>query len=145
MHTIRHLLKPLDLVSATPDMSVMEVVQRMVDAKVGAIVITHEGRVAGIFSERDLMIRVMLAHRDPHRVRVDEVMTHNVATATGATTRADALQRMIQFGCRHLPVLDEDGRVVAMLSMRDLLRDEIDEQSEEIRGLREYLHQAPLR
>ena len=51
---------------------------------------------------------------------------------------------MIRVGCRHLPVVDDGGQLVAMLSMRDLLRDEIDEQSEEIRGLREYLHQSPL-
>jgi signal-transduction protein with cAMP-binding, CBS, and nucleotidyltransferase domain len=50
---------------------------------------------------------------------------------------------MYRTGCRHLPVM-LDGRVVAMLSLRDLLRDEIDEQSEEISWLRAYLHQAPL-
>jgi len=144
MHTIRQLLKPLDLVSATPDMSVMDVVRRMTDAKVGAIVIAHEGWVVGVFSERDLMARVVMAHRDPHLLRVDEVMTHDVVTATAGTSRAEAMGKMIRVGCRHLPVVDDGGQLVAMLSMRDLLRDEIDEQSEEIRGLREYLHQSPL-
>jgi len=144
MHTIRQLLKPLDLVSATPDMLVMDVVRRMTAARVGAIAIAHEGWVVGMFSERDLMARVVMTGRDPHRIRVDEVMTHDVVTATPCTTRDEAMTKMAQAGCRHLPVMDEDGRLIAMLSMRDLLRDEIDEQSEEIRGLREYLHQSPL-
>ncbi|HVP29438.1 MAG TPA: CBS domain-containing protein [Myxococcota bacterium] len=144
MHSIRHLLKPLDLVSATPDMAVMDVVRRMTDAKVGAIAIAHDGWVVGVFSERDLMTRVVMAGLDPYRLRVDEVMTHDVITATARTTRAEAMEKMLRAGCRHLPVIDDEGRVVAMLSMRDLLRDEIDEQSEEIRGLREYLHQSPI-
>ena len=58
-------------------------------------------------------------------------------------TRSACLDRMQRVGCRHLPVLDH-GRLVAMLSMRDLLRDEIEEQHEEIQGLRAYLHQTPI-
>lgn len=144
MHTIRQLLKPLDLVSATPDMTVMDVVRRMTAAKVGAIAVAHEGWIVGVFSERDLMTRVVMSQGDPQRIRVDEVMTHDVVTGTPGTSRAEAMEKMVQVGCRHLPVVDETGRLVAMLSMRDLLRDEIDEQNEEIRGLREYLHQSPL-
>lgn len=144
MHTIRQLLKPLELINATPDMTVFDVVRRMTDAKVGAIAIAHEGWVVGVFSERDLMVRVVMAGRDPHDLWVDEVMTRDVVTATPATSRSEAMEKMLRVGCRHLPVVDDDGRLVAMLSMRDLLRDEIDEQSEEIRGLRAYLHQAPL-
>jgi CBS domain-containing protein len=74
--------------------------------------------------------------------RVEEVMTRDVVTADLHESRDACLQKMQRRGCRHLPVLAED-RVIAMLSMRDLLRDEIEEQVEEIRHLRAYVYQTP--
>ena len=73
--------------------------------------------------------------------RVAEVMTREVVTATLDDRVERCLEKMRSVGCRHLPVV-ADGRVIAMISMRDLMRDEIEEQVEEIRGLREYIHQA---
>ena len=70
-------------------------------------------------------------------------MTREVLTATPEDTRSECLERMRGGRCRHLPVL-ERGRLIAVLSMRDLLRDEIEEQHEEIQGLRAYLHQTPI-
>jgi predicted transcriptional regulator len=68
-------------------------------------------------------------------------MTRDVVTARLEEGVARCLEKMRSYGCRHLPVVAE-GRVIAMISMRDLLSDEIEEQVEEIRGLRAYLHQA---
>jgi CBS domain-containing protein len=142
MHAIRHVIRPHRLVTAPPTASVLEVARIMTDARVGAIPIVEGGRIVGIFSERDLMTRIVVAGRDPQRTLVFEVMTHDVLTATPEETRSECLERMRTARCRHLPVL-EDDRLVAVLSMRDLLRDEIEEQDEEIRGLRAYLHQTP--
>ena len=142
MHAIRHVIRPHRLVTAPPTASVLEVARSMTDARVGAIPIVEGGRIVGIFSERDLMTRIVVAGRDPQRALVSEVMTHEVLTATPDDTRSECLERMRDARCRHLPVLEGD-RLVAVLSMRDLLRDEIEEQDEEIRGLRAYLHQAP--
>jgi CBS domain-containing protein len=142
MHAIRHVIRPHRLVTAPPTASVLEVARSMTDARVGAIPIVEGGRIVGIFSERDLMTRIVVAGRDPQRALVSEVMTHEVLTATPDDTRSECLERMRDARCRHLPVL-EGERLVAVLSMRDLLRDEIEEQDEEIRGLRAYLHQAP--
>jgi len=142
MHAIRHVIRPHRLVTAPPTASVLEVARIMTDARVGAIPIVEGGRIVGIFSERDLMTRIVVAGRDPQRALVSEVMTHEVLTATPDDTRSECLERMRDARCRHLPVL-EGERLVAVLSMRDLLRDEIEEQDEEIRGLRAYLHQAP--
>ena len=69
-------------------------------------------------------------------------MTHDVVTAGLDDTVAACIEKMRAAGCRHLPVVYQ-GRVISMLSMRDLLRDEIEEQTEEIRSLRAYIHQAP--
>jgi CBS domain-containing protein len=143
MHAIRSVIRPHHLVTASATATVMEVVQVMTAAHVGAIPIVDGPRVVGIFSERDLMTRIVGESRDPVWTQVREVMTTDVVTATPDDTRSACLDRMQRVGCRHLPVLD-DGRLVAMLSMRDLLRDEIEEQHEEIQGLRAYLHQTPI-
>jgi CBS domain-containing protein len=142
MHAIRHVIRPHRLVTAPPTASVLDVARIMRDARVGAIPIVEGDRVVGIFSERDLMTRIVVEGRDPGRALVLEVMTHEVLTAAPDDTRRECLERMRDGRCRHLPVIDR-GRLVAMLSMRDLLRDEIEEQDEEIRGLRAYLHQTP--
>jgi len=142
MHAIRHVIRPHRLVTAPPTASVLEVARIMTDARVGAIPIVEGERIVGIFSERDLMTRIVVEGRDSQRTLVLEVMTHDVLTATPDDTRSECLERMRDARCRHLPVLEGD-RLVAVLSMRDLLRDEIEEQDEEIRGLRAYLHQTP--
>jgi CBS domain-containing protein len=143
MHAIRHVIRPHRLVTAPPTASVLEVARTMTDARVGAIPIVERGRIVGIFSERDLMTRIVVAGRDAQRTLVSEVMTREVLTATPDETRSRCLERMRQAKCRHLPVV-EDARLIAVLSMRDLLRDEIEEQHEEIQGLRAYLHQTPI-
>ena len=143
MHAIRSLIRPHRLVTAPPTATVMEVAQLMARARVGAIPILEDERIVGIFSERDLMTRVIVEGRDPSATVVCDAMTTEVTTAELHDTRSECLEKMQRSGFRHLPVL-EDGRLVAMLSMRDLLRDEIAEHVEEIRGLRAYLHQTPI-
>ena len=143
MHKIKTLLRPKALVTAAPEESVLEVATRMAKARVGAIPIVEGRRLVGIFSERDLMTRVLVEGLDAGRTRVRDVMTRDVVTAVPEDTRSECLERMRRARCRHLPVLEE-GRLIAVLSVRDLLRDEIEEQHEEIRGLRAYLHQTPI-
>jgi CBS domain-containing protein len=143
MHAIRHVIRPHRLVTAPPAASVLEVARTMTEARIGAIPIVEGQRVVGIFSERDLMTRIVVPGVDAQRTQVAEVMTRDVLTASPDETRSECLERMREARCRHLPVL-ENGRLVAVLSMRDLLRDEIQEQDEEIRGLRAYLHQTPI-
>jgi len=143
MHAIRHVIRPHRLVTAPPTASVLEVARIMKDARVGAIPIVEGERIVGIFSERDLMTRVVVEGLDAQRTPVTKVMTREVLTATPEDTRSECVERMRGARCRHLPVL-EHGRLMAVLSMRDLLRDEIEEQHEEIQGLRAYLHQTPI-
>ena len=142
MHKVKVLLRRQELVSATPDESVLDVAHTMARARVGAILILDGRRLVGVFSERDLMTRVVVPGHDPAAVRVGEVMTREVIMAEVDDTRSECVEKMRKVGCRHLPIF-EDGELVAMLSMRDLLRDEIEEQEQEIEGLRAYLHQQP--
>jgi CBS domain-containing protein len=141
MHTVRRVLQRLHLVHAAPSATVLEVAALMSEAGVGCIPILEQERLAGVFSERDLMTRVVVEGRDPLETLVGSVMTREVVTA-GLDDRVErCLEKMRSVGCRHLPIVAE-GRVIAMISMRDLLSDEIEEQVEEIKSLRAYLHQA---
>lgn len=140
MHTLRRVIQELNLIHTTPGATVMDAAERMTQGRVGAVPVIEGERLVGIFSERDLMTRVVVAGRDPRSTRVESVMTHEVVTATLDESVDQCLEKMQGAGCRHLPVV-QDGRVISMLSMRDLLRDEIEEQTEEIRNLRAYIHQ----
>jgi CBS domain-containing protein len=123
--------------------SVYDAAELMCNAGVGAIPILDREELVGVFSERDIMTRVLVSGRDPRITPVATVMTRSVVTASLHDRRSECLAMMREGGFRHLPVLAE-GRVIAMISMRDLLRDEIQEQGEEIRNLRAYLHQIPV-
>lgn len=142
MHTLEQVLRNRNLIAGQPDEPVLVALQRMTQAQVGALVVLEGEQLVGVFSERDLMTRVVVAGRDPATTRLGEVMTRDVVTADLHESRDESLRKMQRRGCRHLPVLAE-GRVLAMLSMRDLLRDEIAEQFEEIRHLRAYVYQTP--
>jgi len=142
MRTLRQVIQRLNLISAEPEAPVFDVVVAMSDGRIGAIPVIEGERLVGIFSERDLMTRVVVAGRDPRTTRVVEVMTHEVITAGLDESVDRCLHKMQRAGCRHLPVV-HDGRVISMLSMRDLLRDELEEQGEEIRHLRAYIQQIP--
>ncbi len=115
----------------------------MTRANIGAIAVIDGHRLVGMFSERDLMTRVIVAGRDPAETPIGEVMTRKLVTANVSDTRGSILAKMEGAGCRHLPVVEE-GRLTAMLSMRDLLHDEIEEQHDEIQSLRAYLHQTSV-
>ncbi len=137
MHTLRNLIQKLDIVSASPEQSVREVAELMNRSRVGAISIVENDTLIGLFSERDLLTRVVVAGRDPNETRISEVMTHDVVTANLDDSVDHCLALIQRTGCRHLPVL-HDGRAIAMLSMRDLLRDEVEERDEELSSLRAH-------
>jgi CBS domain-containing protein len=143
MHRLRHIIQSRNVVSAPPGATVYQVAARMAEEGVGAIPIIDEDRLVGIFSERDLMKRVVVPRRDPEQTLVADVMTREVVTATLEEHVDFCIEKMRQVGCRHLPVLS-GARVIGVLSMRDLLRDELAEQDQEIRHLRAYLHQTPV-
>ena len=141
MHTLRQAIQRLHLTHAGPTASAFEVAALMSEAHIGCIPVLDGEGLVGVFSERDLMTRVVVAGKDPHETPVGSVMTREVITASLDDPVERCLEKMHSRGCRHLPVV-ADGRVIAMISMRDLMRDEIEEQVEEIRGLRAYIHQA---
>ena len=102
-------------------------IRTMLDRHVGAVaVIDEEHRVAGIFTERDVLRRLSLSQRDPGSTPVRDVMTTPVEMATRSTTPSEALATMVQRHYRHLPIVDDDGRLLGMLSVRNVLQAKID-------------------
>ena len=121
--------------------TVAQVARQMAEVRVGAILVLHEGRLRGVFSERDLMLRVVLQRLDPENTPVSEVMTTRVATIDESESVDEAMEAMHRQGCRHLPVL-RDGEVVGFLSMRDLMDFLLARQTEELRHMHAYISGA---
>ena len=116
-------LKPAVSVARTA--TVMETIRAMVAGNVSAVVVLEAGRLAGVFTERDVVVRVVLGGLDADKTPVAEVMTRNPVTVREDADRSSVLRIMNERHIRHLPVVDAEGRVVAMLSMRHLLRAEV--------------------
>ena len=104
-----------------PAASVAEAVQLMNRSKISSVLITEGGRLAGIFTERDVLRRVVGESRDPKTTPVSLVMTAGVATITAGATIDEALALFTSRRCRHLPVL-EAGRLVGLISIGDISR-----------------------
>jgi CBS domain-containing protein len=118
--------------TVSPETTVLEAVRLMSDQQVGAVAVTREGKLTGIFTERDLMIRVVLEGRDPAATRIGEVMTENCISAKKDMSMGEALQIMTESHFRHLPVVDENDRVLGLLSIRNLLHNRVDKLSQEL-------------
>jgi len=129
------------LVKLDVSAKVQEAARLMAEKHVGAVVVTREGRLAGIFTERDLLTRVVARRKAPQDVTVEGVMTSPVACCSPETTRAECRAIMRAKRIRHLPVVSND-RLLGMVSVRDILEDVAAEQEEEIRHLYEYMHSA---
>jgi len=118
--------------------TVMEAVELMASAKVGSVVVVDDDRLVGIFSERDVMLRVVLEERDPKRTRVEEAMTARVHSVSMRTTGDEALKIMVQEHIRHLPVVDERGRPQGIVSMRSLLEEQVKDLHQQLDSLESY-------
>ena len=104
-----------------------QAIRTMLDRHVGAVAVLDEKqRVAGIFTERDVLRRLSLSEQDPRKISVRAVMTTPVEMATRATTPAEALATMVERHYRHLPIVDDDGGLLGMLSIRHLLQAQIE-------------------
>ena len=123
---VRDVLEPRRLVVAGPAATVAHAARLMRDGNVGAILVVDEGKLIGIFTERDALVRVIACGRDPTSVRLEEVMTREPATVTPDETFGYALLVMYERGFRHLPVV-EQGRPVGVVSARHALDPELEE------------------
>ncbi len=134
-------LKGSDVETVTPDTTVLVAVRRMNDRRIGALLVTDNGRPVGIFSERDVLVRVVAAGRDPNTTTVDEVMTRNLVAVRPGTTVNEAMMLITQRRCRHLPVI-EDSVVRGLISIGDLTSWVVRHQQRTIEDLHDYMARA---
>ncbi len=123
-----------------PQATVLEASQLMNQHQIGALIVIEGGRVAGIFTERDVMRRIVVERRDPATVLVAEVMTRTVVTCRTHTKLATARKLFLERRVRHLPVMDAADQLVGMISIGDLNAWELDGQECKIAALEEVIY-----
>jgi CBS domain-containing protein len=117
-----------------------DAIRKMLDYHVGAVgVVDHEGRVAGIFTERDVLRKLSLSHLDPEGTPIRDLMTTPVEMATQETGPGEAMATMVERHFRHLPVVDDNGKLLGILSIRNLLEWRIDGLTQELDALEQYV------
>jgi CBS domain-containing protein len=117
-HIVPDIVRDQVLITLSPDVSVRQAVAVMAEHKIGALLIAVDEKLVGIFTERDVVMRVISKDLDPDTTLVKEAMTASPDTVGPNDVALDALERMREGGYRHLPVVE--GRIVGMVSIRDL-------------------------
>jgi CBS domain-containing protein len=142
MATVRDLLakKGNRVWTITEDASVMDAARIMNEHKIGALVVTAGAEVVGIFSERDVLRRVVVERRDPVITPVADVMTREVFCGTMETSIEEARSAMKTRRIRHLPVVDEQQQLLGLISIGDLNAHDIADHEQTIYLMNEYLY-----
>ena len=141
MKTVRHLLrsKGNDVLSVAPATTVFEALRLMAEKNVGAVLVLEGERLVGIFSERDYARKVILKGKSSKETLVREIMSSHVLYVRPEQTTEDCMALMTGKRVRHLPVLDEEQRVVGVISIGDVVKDIISEQEFMIEQLQNYI------
>ena len=142
MPCIHDLVKNQETYRANVTQTVLEVAHAMVERNIGAVPVLHEGLLVGVFSERDLMRRVVVEGRDPARTIVGEVMTADPLTVEPTADLETCRYLMRRHGFRHLPVCQQQ-QLFGIVSMRDILLHDLSEKDDEVRMMRAYIHSTP--
>jgi CBS domain-containing protein len=129
---IKQVIRDQHLLSAPPSMTVSEAAALMKNKHVGALLVIKREQLAGIFTERDAVFRVLAAHANPDDTRLDQVMTPSPQTISADRPLCHALHMMYEGGFRHVPVVDH-GKLVGMVSARDALSSELAQFESDIR------------
>lgn len=141
MARIRDILarKGNRVVTTSPTATVQQAAQVMNEHRVGALVVLQDDRIVGIFTERDVLRRVVGERRDPLETRIAEVMTAEVICCSPDTTTDEVRGAMRDRRIRHLPVATEEGRLVGIVSIGDLNAELQADQEQTLFFLREYI------
>ncbi|MBX3673849.1 MAG: CBS domain-containing protein [Burkholderiales bacterium] len=141
MKNVTELLKSKPeraMVTVKPDDTVLDAIKVLAREDIGAAVVVSGDRLVGIFSERDYTRKVVLKGRHSESTKVEEIMTANVVCVSPRAKTRDCMALMSEKNIRHLPVVEE-GRVVGMVSIRDIVTDIIADQDFTISQLEHYI------
>ena len=139
MATIREIVIGRPIISAVSADAVIHTARMMVEQNIGAVPVLSAGKLVGVFSERDIMKRVMVEGRNPEKTTVGDVMTPNPLVVGPDEHVCNCLALLKQHGFRHLPVWD-GTKLVGFLSLRDLLACEVEEKDGDLKLMRDYIH-----
>ena len=138
MPVVGDLLTGQELLTLPMSASALEAARAMTEHRVGAVLVTDQnGNLRGIFTERDLMSRVVVAGAQPSRATLESVMTSDVYSVCADAKVADVRLELSRRHIRHVPIV-EGGRVIGMLSLRDILRADLEEITSEVHALEGY-------
>jgi len=140
MKSLRDICSHKPIYYVNTGSSVLEAVNQMARNNVGAVpVLDDGGKLIGIFSERDLMIRCAAKRLDMEKTKIDEVMTRGVILMEAHDSYDDCLKIMQQEGIRHIPVREGD-KLIGVVSMRDLMQEDVEEKRQEIENLNTFIY-----
>lgn len=142
METIGALLKDRPLFTISSDKTVRETADAMAARNVGALPVVEGERLVGLFSERDVITRVISKGLDPAATRLEDVMTKDLVIATTEEELSECLAKMQKAHCRHLPVVSGE-RLVGFISLRDLLQKDLSQKTEDLEYLKNYMFTIP--
>jgi CBS domain-containing protein len=131
--------KPREIFAISPDATVYEAVEMMAARNVGAVLVMQDDKLVGLLSERDYTRKMLLRGKRSRETRVDEIMSTNLTVIPPNEPIDQCLRLMTEKRFRHLPVVDAD-KVVAVISIGDLVKHVIDCQSAAIEHLESYIH-----
>lgn len=137
---VKNLLqkKGTEIYSVTPDETVYTAIEKMAELDIGALVVLTDGKLAGIISERDYRSKVILKGRASKTTSVKDIMSDKIVCVTSDDSVNLCMQLMTDKRIRHLPVLDE-GTLVGVISIGDVVKSVIENQKNEIDSLRDYI------
>jgi CBS domain-containing protein len=142
MKAIRDIMRPAFLFKVSRQSLVSDAVREMTMNNIGIVAVVEGEALVGVLSERDVVQRVVARGLDPRRTRVEQVMTTEVVLGDINESCQMAMLKMDRANIRHLPIVS-GGRLVSMLSIRDLMRSELADAGVELEYLRAYLYQVP--
>lgn len=142
MKPISEIVRERPLFFIDRDSTVADTVRYMAEHDIGAVPVMNNSRLVGVFSERDVIKRVMARGIDPASIVVGDVMTTKVVVAESDEGYDSCLKKMKQAHCRHLPVVKGD-RLLGFVSLRDLLMIDLDEKEQNLEYLHSYIYTVP--
>jgi CBS domain-containing protein len=140
MSQVKHLLqgKGNAIYSIAPDAPVLEAIKHMAEHRIGALLVMHGEQLVGVMSERDYARKVILQGRSSSQTAVSDIMSSNPLTVGPDTDVFDCMRLCTDSRIRHLPVV-QDGKVIGVISIGDLVKAVIDAQAEQIEHLQRYI------
>jgi CBS domain-containing protein len=142
MPTIYDLVRDRETQFVEADQTVLDAARRMVEHGIGAVPVLKDGELVGIFSERDIMKRVVAERLDTAKTKVSEVMTANPLVVDMRESIEKCMMLMKEHNFRHLPICD-GKKLKGLVSLRDMLLRDLTEKDAEVKMMRAYIHSGP--